>query len=239
MPPNIYSTVELAPTSPAVVRQTNAEESTKPKPLYDHKEHTKNKEPQPEEVIPPTPQKQTCQKQTCKNNNKISTKTTNHTPETKLNATQSSVLKQLVTLEQSRLYHESKSKEFIRHTTKHKQPDFTYPHTEVLYTNNFSRESHEKYKQLKQKFQIDMCELLAQHHKEKSEEASTEVESLLLRAEMAYDNTKELMLIKLRYKTTAMEKFLAKKPNKNAKRRGAGGANDAADNNESTKRQRR
>ena len=49
-----------------------------------------------------------------------------------------------ITLEQSKLYHESKSKEFTRHTAKGKQPNFTYPHTEVSYTNDFSSESYEK-----------------------------------------------------------------------------------------------
>ena len=232
-PPNLYFTVDLAPTSPTVVRQTNAvEESTKPKPLDAHKEHTKNKETDPE-VIPPTPQKQNCK------NKAISTKTTKQPLNTKLNATQASVLKRLVTLEQSNLYHKSKTEEFTRHTKKHKQPDFTYPHTEISYTHNFSSESHEKYKQLKQKFQIEMCELLAQHHREKAEEASTEVESLLQRAEMAYKNTQELMLMKQKYKATAIEKFIALKPRKNTKRRGVGGANNAADNSEVTKRQRK
>ena len=84
----------------------------------------------------------------------ISMKTTDQAPKTKLNATQSFIPKRLVTLERSKLYHESKSKEFTRHTTKQKQPDFTYLHAEVSYTNDFSSESHEKYKQIKQKFQI-------------------------------------------------------------------------------------
>ena len=190
MPPNTCFTVDLAPTSPAVVRQTNeVEKSSRPKPLDAYnKEPTCNKKTEAE-VIPPTPQKQTYK-------TTMNTKTTNKAPKTKLYATQSNVLKRLVTLEQSKLYHEGKSKKFTRHATKHKQPDFTYPHTEVSYTNDFSSESHEKYKQLKRKFQIDMCELLAQHHKERAEEASTEVESLLLRAEMAYNDTQELMLKK-------------------------------------------
>ena len=234
MPPYICFTVDLAPTSPTVVRQTKeVEESSKPKPLDAHKEHKTYMEKEPE-VIPPTPQKQTC-----KNKTTTCTKSTKQAPKTKLNATQSSVLKRLVTLERSKLYHESKSKEFIRHTTKHKQPEFTYPHTEVSYTNDFSSESHEKYKQMKQKFQKDMCELLAQHHKEKAEQASTEVESHPLRAEMAYNDTPELTLLKKSYKTMAIEKFIATKPNKNNKRRGAGGANHAAENNKDTKRQRR
>ena len=78
-----------------------------------------------------------------------------------------------------------------------------------------------------------MCELLAQHHKEKAE-ASTEVESLLLRAEMAYNDTPELMLLKKSYKTMAIEKFIAKKPSKNNKKRGVGGANQAAESCEGT-----
>ena len=234
MPSYIRFTVDLAPTSPTVVRQTNeVGECSRSKPLDDHKLHTCNNEKEPE-VIPPTPLKQTC-----KNKQTISAKTTDQAPKTKLNATQSSVLKRLVTLERSKLYHQSKSKEFTRHTTKHKQPDFTYPHTEISYTNDFSSESHEKYKQIKRKFQIDMCELLAQHHKEKAEEASAEVESLLLRAEMAYNDTPELMLLKKSYKTMAIEKFIAKKPSKNNKKRGVGGANQAAESCEGTKRQKR
>ena len=67
---------------------------------------------------------------------------------------------------------------------------------------------------MKQKFQIEMCELLAQHHTEKAEEASTEVESLLLRAEMDYNDTPQPTLLKISYKTMVIEKFIAKKPNK-------------------------
>ena len=84
-----------------------------------------------------------------------------------------------------------------------------------------------------------MCELLALHHNEKAGEASTEVESLLLRAEMAYNDTPELMLLKKSYKTMAIDKFIAKTPNKNNKKRGVGGATHAAENGEGTKRQRR
>ena len=84
-----------------------------------------------------------------------------------------------------------------------------------------------------------MCELLAQRHKEKAEEAFTEFESLLLRAEMAYNYTPELMLLKKSYKTMAIEKFIAKKPNRNDKRRAVGGANHAAENCKGTKRQKR
>ena len=215
-PHYLYFTVDLAPTSPAVVGNTKEDTA-------------KAKQPEPE-LIPPTPLEQ--------NNKTKGTKLPKHTQQTKLNATQSSVLKQLVTLEQSKLYHESKSKEFERHTKKHKQPDFTYPHTDISYTGDFSSENHEKYTELKRKFQIDMCELLAQHHKEKSEATSTEVESLLLRAEMAYKDTRELTLIEEQYKALAIEKFLRNKTNKNNKRRGAGGVNHTAENNNS-KRQRR
>ena len=88
---------------------------------------------------------------------------------------------------------------------------------------------------MKQKFQKGMCELLPQHHKEKAEQASTEVESLLLHAEMAYNDTPELTLLKKSYTTMAIEKFIATKPNKNNKRRGAGGANHATENNKDTK----
>ncbi len=166
-------------------------------------------------------------------------KTTNQTPNKKLNTSQANVLKRLVTLQQSKLYHESKAIEFTRHTTKNKQPNFTYPHTEMSYTDNFSSEMHEKYKQLKRKFQVDMCELLAQHHKEKAEETATDVESLLLRAEMAYNSTPELTLIQNEYKTRAIEKFIAIKPKKNAQRRGAGGADHTQENNRAAKRLRR
>ena len=234
MPSYICFTVDLTPASPTVMRQTNkVGESSKSKPLDAHKEHACNKEKEPE-VIQPMPLKQTC-----KNKKTISAKTTDQAPKTKLNATQSSVLKRLVTLERLKLYHQSKSKEFTRHTTKHKQPDFTYPHTEISYTNDFSKESHEIYKQIKQKFKIDMCKLQAQHQKEKAEEASTEVESLLLQAEMAYNDNPELMPLKKSYKTMAIEKFIAKKPNKNNKKRGVGDANHAAENCKGTKRQKR
>ena len=45
-----------------------------------------------------------------------------------------------------------------------------------------------------------MCELLAQHHKEKAEEASIEAESLLLFTGMAYNDTQELMFMEQSYK---------------------------------------
>ena len=144
----ICFTADFAPTSPTVMRQTSEVwESSKSKLPYAHKEHICNKKKEPK-VIPPTPLKQTC-----KNKKKtISTKITDQAPKTKLNATQSSVLKQLVMLEPSKLYHESESKEFTRHRTKHKPPNFTYPHTEISYTNDFSSESHKKYKQIKRTF---------------------------------------------------------------------------------------
>ena len=78
-----------------------------------------------------------------------------------------------------------------------------------------------------------MRELLAQHHKEKSEVTSIEVESLLLRAEMAYKDTPELTLIKEKYRALAIEKFLTNKTKKNNRRRGAGCVNHTAENNNS------
>ena len=77
-PHYLYFTVDLAPTSPAVVGNTKEDTA-------------KAKKPEPE-VIPPRPLEQ--------NNKTKGTKLPKHTQQTKLNATQSSVLTQLVTLEQ-------------------------------------------------------------------------------------------------------------------------------------------
>lgn len=129
--------------SPSTIKETQQQQNTK----------TRNKLSKLE-VIPPTPEKQLTKNQT------TTIISANQTQNKQLDISQANVLKQLVTLEQSNLYHESKSKEFTRHTTKDKQPNFTYPQTEVSYTNNFSSEMHEKYKNLKRQFQIDMCELL-------------------------------------------------------------------------------
>lgn len=225
-----------------VVRQ----DSTKPK---NSASENKARKPQPplattsktkaeeKTIIPPTPLIQTnAAKIKTINNTKQKTQKTKTMPTTKLDPTQKNILQQLVGLEHSKLYHKNKSLEFTRHCTKQKQPNFTYPHTDVSYINDFSNENHEDYKKLKQTFQIGLCRILAKHHEEKSEEATTNVENHLQRAEMVYDNTPELDIIKSHYKQIAVEKFIAKKPN--GKKRGAGGPNQTENSADDAKKQR-